>query len=835
MPKDTFELEMTMPSFNHVGEATVKDLSTAIDVYSHAGHDLIPLKGKAPIHKGWRTRSYSRDELNHHVKRGGNLGVRLGENDLVLDIDPRNFPEGCDPVAELQEKIGIKLGDWPYTVTGSGGLHVYMRLPTGGKVQNGIEGFEGIEFKAAGRQVVAPGSTHPDTGEIYALYDPFDLLSEPDPAPDALLNLVVRRPAPPRDTEEGLLDSEQVRHILDAADPILFREYEREWLPMIMCIHGLSGGDAIEEAIEWSERDPEHVGDARAAIEARWNGFGNVHENAERVGWGTFQVLLERCPEALERARLAVRGDPRDDFDDLDQDDLDQDRDCKPVIIQQPGNLVEIVEKAEQALLDHDPDGILQRGQELVRPARLDADQSEDGISRRKGSTVLLPVVKAWLRLQMADAAKWKSPRGKAQNKTFSSADPHASYADALLAKAGSWNFPAIRALVTAPTFDVATGRPIDRPGHDRITGVLAVFDPDVFPETRRGIGKDGAKKALDRVYYMLLRDFPFTDGPSASVALSAMLTGLLRPTMRSAPAHCFDAPTAGTGKSKLADIASILITGAPAPAMSWGKNDEETEKRVIAALRRGDQILLMDNLESPQEVTGDFLASILTQDTYQARILGHSEVLTLPTRILFMATGNNLVVRGDTCRRVVKCRIDARSEHPEERKFDFDPLKTASDKRGEIIADLLSAVQAYFDADRPADPPHLGSFEDWTVIRGLLLWCGYADPAATMQEIREVDPAREGILETLEAWYETHGDRWLEVKQLEPAEFDDNSQTRDDLWELIIDNLADGNATTQWIGRKLASKRDTVAGPFTLCVDPSGRVKKFRVVHQDQ
>jgi hypothetical protein len=47
-------------------------------------------------------------------------------------------------------------------------------------------------------------------------------------------------------------------------------------------------------------------------------------------------------------------------------------------------------------------------------------------------------------------------------------------------------------------------------------------------------------------------------------------------------------APTAGTGKSLLVDVVSILATGAPMPVVSPGWGEEELEKRLSRALLGG-------------------------------------------------------------------------------------------------------------------------------------------------------------------------------------------------------------------------------------------------------
>lgn len=121
-----------------------------------------------------------------------NYGVVLEKTHLVVDVDPRNFPEGYDSFAELQNEIGVDLTKAAgfYVKTGGGGFHYYFKKPADWLVRNELKDrFPGIEFKSVGRQVVGPGSIHPDTFRRYSLVgNPDDLR----PAPQELLDLIRR-------------------------------------------------------------------------------------------------------------------------------------------------------------------------------------------------------------------------------------------------------------------------------------------------------------------------------------------------------------------------------------------------------------------------------------------------------------------------------------------------------------------------------------------------------------------------------------------------------------------------------------------------------------------
>jgi hypothetical protein len=125
------------------------------------------------------------------------------------------------------------------------------------------------------------------------------------------------------------------------------------------------------------------------------------------------------------------------------------------------------------------------------------------------------------------------------------------------------------------------------------------------------------------------------------------------------------------SGKTLLADCIAILATGVSAPAMKYADTDEEATKTMLAVLAEGDQVVLIDNVERPLE--GDTLCAVLTSEAYRQRVLGRTEMMSVPTTTLFLATGNHLVIAGDLRTRALLCRIDPKTEHPEQRQFNVE------------------------------------------------------------------------------------------------------------------------------------------------------------------
>ena len=146
----------------------LKDNTPAIQFYIDAGFALFPLVGKIPP-KGirWSATVYNPLATTDDFP-SGNFGVKLGEDDLVLDIDPRAFQQAINPVPAFERAINFRLKDSTFIVrTGGGGYHIYFKKPADWPVRGTLKEFPGIELKTKGQYVVGAGSIHPETKKPY--------------------------------------------------------------------------------------------------------------------------------------------------------------------------------------------------------------------------------------------------------------------------------------------------------------------------------------------------------------------------------------------------------------------------------------------------------------------------------------------------------------------------------------------------------------------------------------------------------------------------------------------------------------------------------------------
>ena len=225
-----------------------------------------------------------------------------------------------------------------------------------------------------------------------------------------------------------------------------------------------------------------------------------------------------------------------------------------------------------------------------------------------------------------------------------------------ILARHGERGFPRLEGLVTAPTLR-RDGTILDMPGYDDISGLLYVSDLASPPRVPVSPTREDVLRALGDLWRPF-RDFPFV-GPAAETAmLSAIISGIVRPSLSTCPGHAFDAPAAGTGKTLLAECVGIVATGVRPAIIAPTDDDAEIRKRLFAILREGGGVILWDNISGP--LGGDALDAFLTAESFRERVLGVSESETVPNRALLLVTGNNISTRGDTFRRVLKARLDA-------------------------------------------------------------------------------------------------------------------------------------------------------------------------------
>lgn len=442
-----------------------------------------------------------------------------------------------------------------------------------------------------------------------------------------------------------------------------------------------------------------------------------------------------------------------------------------PVISILPGETPRVVDEIEAALLASDLP-LYKRGGLIVSPG-------VDRLPTWNGGTVIAQVIAERPTARLIEDAETVA-QFLAPNKRGNLVPSGCQLRLAVTLKARLYDlkFPVLAAIANTPSISI-DGVLLDQPGFDPATGVL--YDPlDVtFPRVPDLPTETEIRAALARILELLQTlDPDFVAPEDKGVAMSVLMTSVARRALDFAPLHGFDAPVAGSGKSMLIELASILATGHGAIVMSQGETREETEKKLGVVLMRGDQIIAMDNCDLPLE--GETLNQALTQPMLQVRILGKSEMPKVITVALITATGNNLVPKGDLVRRSIVGRLDPKCARPELRQYKFDPVAYAKENRAQLVADILTLLKAYHNKGRPERPDELQSFANWSnTVRGSICWLAkaypdarLADPVKTMARVREGDPILSTLQAVLAAWRDRFNDNPVTVaKVVEDAE----------------------------------------------------------------
>jgi len=393
---------------------------------------------------------------------------------------------------------------------------------------------------------------------------------------------------------------------------------------------------------------------------------------------------------------------------------------------------------------------LFQRGGSLVQIVR--SGDLTDGINRPATAPRIVTLAKPTIREKLTRFAKF----GVMADDGIKPSHPPAWCVDAVAAR-GVW--PGVRSLNGVSSAPVLRqdGSVACAAGFDSATGLYLNFD-GLIVEVAENPSLSDAKAAL-AIIKDVVQDFPFAKPEHFSMWLAFLLSPLARPAFSGpVPLAMIDANTRGTGKSLLADVAGIIVTGDSLPRMSNPEDDDEARKRITSLALRGDPLVLIDN------VNGEFgcaaLDAALTGTRWQDRILGRSEVVDLPLQIVWAATGNNISLMADTSRRVGHIRIETQDERPEERQGFRYPrlLDHVRSNRAKLLSAALTMLRAFHVAGRPIKPiPEWGSFEGWSaLVRQAVVWLGLPDPGSTRVELMErSDVQASAIRQLLECWNE--------------------------------------------------------------------------------
>ncbi len=332
---------------------------------------------------------------------------------------------------------------------------------------------------------------------------------------------------------------------------------------------------------------------------------------------------------------------------------------------------------------------------------------------------------------------------------------------------------PAVTQVVHAPLF-AADGRLRTEPGYDEAT--LSYLDLAAglhVPPVPEKPTREEIERARSLILDDLLGDFPFSSDSDRAHAVAAGLHPFVRRLFDGpSPLHLIDKPEPGTGGTLLADVLLHPALGRPPPKMTEGRDEDEWRKRMTAKLLSAPSAVVLDNLRS--RLDSAQVASAITSNIWEDRILGLSEMRQLPVRCVWMATGNNVALSDELARRSVRLLIDAKMSRPWLRNgFKHELPAWGYQHRGELIWAYLVMARAWIAAGRPgpSEAPPMGMFEGWRhTIGGILDVAGITGFLGNLRSLHEEpDAERRAWTEFLELWWAHYEGQRVGVQKLFP------------------------------------------------------------------
>ena len=395
------------------------------------------------------------------------------------------------------------------------------------------------------------------------------------------------------------------------------------------------------------------------------------------------------------------------------------------------------------------------------------------------------------------------------------------------------WPLPRLEGVVEGPVLR-PDGTVLQTPGYDPASGLYLAPSGDFEPVPERP-SEEQKEEALLRLMEAV-SDFPFAGDAHFSAWLASLLTPLARFAFAGpSPVNLIDANVRGAGKSLLADVCHMIVTGRPAARMPYVRDEGELRKQITAIALKARQLAVIDN------VSGRFGSPTLdlafTTSRWADRLLGQSVDLELPLAVTWYVTGNNIELAGDMPRRCLHIRLETPLEKPEHRQGFRHPrlLEWLAVERRRLLPAALTLLRAYL-VERPeaAELRPWGSFEGWSdLIRGAIVWLGLEDPAATCDALEATaDVAastRKRLLQGLDELLTALGGPATVHQILESLDSPDGRTRFETLGTALVEafpRLKSGELPTPvQLGRKLRSLRGRVIDG--LCAVPLEKTRK--------
>ena len=719
------------------------------------GFSYIPLNGKIPIQKDWQKKK--RASLEESVSfASGNVGIRTGKSSgglIVVDID-----NGAD----------VSNMDLPDTITvetGSGGRHLYYW--TDKQIKNSVSKLgKNIDIRGDGGQVVAVGTVHPKTRQIYKY-----LVSPEERDMADLPDWIVKRLNSTR-KKTSKINTEYSKYVQSAIR---------------------NECDAVKSASEGTRNNALNIS---AFSLAQFVPLNLLTEDEIEV------ILLQATDlpeaEAIRTIRSGIQAGRE-----------------KPRVI--PDNFKDIAPETEKVIADNSvlvplthetPEGrkevsthvftndVINKLPEGAIYKRADTIVE---LSGNAGSRRFIPVNADRMRIisdKNVRMAKYKSGTDRETGEVY--------YFSQFVPASRDYGKIILEASVhdrRIKTVDMLTNYPV----YNRTWELAkAGLDHGVFYDEPEELKDVKPNFEMDPIFDILV-DFPFHEKEDKINFISLLLTPLIRPAIvGNVPMFLIKASLARTGKTKLAEeVVGGIYQGSHTPAMQLTGSEDERDKRILSLLLGGDTIVHIDNvsayLDSPS------LASLVTAKKYRGRLLGSSKVVDINVNFTIIATGNNPQATNEIVKRCIPITLQPETDHPELRS-DFahpDIFQYILDRRHEIYCSMIGMVERWKKEGRKAGKARMGGFEAWvSVMGGILEANGFKKWLSNWKAfVHASDPEGEDLRDFAKIWFNEYHDMAVQSNQLYDIAEDN------DLFSMVMSRSSSDRGRQTIFGMKILAK----------------------------
>lgn len=419
------------------------------------------------------------------------------------------------------------------------------------------------------------------------------------------------------------------------------------------------------------------------------------------------------------------------------------------------------------------------------------------------------------MRHVVARAAPWKSRRvdrhGKVVEKDVP--PPLDVIKDILATPADKMPLPVVTGIVEVPTF-AADGTLCDRPGYNPENRTYYAPPPGlVIPKIPERPTEEDVRRARELLMEPI-NEMKFAGDADMTHTLALGILPYVRDLVGPyTPIHLFDAPIHGSGKTKSATV--MLMPAMGDIQFVTQTDDEEFRKRLTTMAISGRTVFFLDNVT--RSLNSAVLSSAITGATWTDRVLGRSGEISVPNRMIWVVTGNNVMLSGELTRRGVHIRIDPDTDQPWLRTgFRIPNLEGwVRENRARMVAAALTLVRAWIVGGRvPFSGAPIGGLESWSnTVGGILENAGVGGFLSNLTELYEAADVENLIWrEFVLAWWAAHCDMKVGIRDLYPI------AEKIDGIDLGTTNSERAQRTS--LGAQLRAKKNVVVGEFKITPD---------------